>query len=92
MSFTLSNNFLLNSRGLSWADGGGIVWTFNKNTNTISANFSDPNLFPLSTGWGTPVNGAVQNNFDGSAATLAETRAAVAELIANFIAAGAIAA
>lgn len=35
---------------------------------------------PIS-GWGTPTGGAVQNDYSGSAATLAETSAAVAEII-----------
>lgn len=33
------------------------------------------------TGWGTPTGAAVQNNYSGSAATLAQTSAAVAEII-----------
>jgi hypothetical protein len=33
------------------------------------------------TGWGTPTNPAVQSNYSGSAATLAQTSAAVAEII-----------
>jgi hypothetical protein len=41
-----------------------------------------------SIGWGTPVNAAVQNNFDGAAATLAQTSAALAELIMNLKAFG----
>ncbi len=36
-----------------------------------------------STGWGTPTNAAAQNNFNGSSATLAQTSAAVAQLIAT---------
>lgn len=35
-----------------------------------------------STGWGTPTGGSVSNNFAGASATLAQTSAAVAELIA----------
>jgi hypothetical protein len=35
-----------------------------------------------STGWGTPTNASVQNNFTGSSATLAQTGAAVAQIIA----------
>jgi hypothetical protein len=34
-----------------------------------------------STGWGTPTGASVSNNFNGAAATLAQTSAAVAELI-----------
>src|ERR1700674_2341409 len=32
-----TQNFLQNARGLTIADGGGIVWSFNKNTNTLTA-------------------------------------------------------
>jgi hypothetical protein len=35
-----------------------------------------------STGWGTPTNASVQNNFAGSSATLAQTGAAVGQIIA----------
>lgn len=38
-----------------------------------------------SAGWGTPTGNVVQNNFSGSGATLAQTSAAVAELIVNLI-------
>jgi hypothetical protein len=41
-----------------------------------------------STGWGTPTGASVANNFSGSAATLPQTSAAVAELIAILKAAG----
>jgi hypothetical protein len=41
-----------------------------------------------SAGWGAPTGAVVQNNFSGTAATLAQTSAAVAELIANLISAG----
>lgn len=37
MSVSLTSNFLLNARGLVFADGGGLVWSFNKNTNTLTA-------------------------------------------------------
>lgn len=37
---------------------------------------------PQSTGWGTPTGGAVSNNFAGASATLAQTSAAVAQIIA----------
>lgn len=37
--------------------------------------------FSQSTGWGTPTGAAVENNYSGSAATLAQTSAAVAKII-----------
>lgn len=37
MSVFLNNNFLLNSRGLTLLDGGGLTWSINKNTNAITA-------------------------------------------------------
>lgn len=37
MSFSLSSNFFGNARGITFADGGGVTWTFNSNTNTVSA-------------------------------------------------------
>lgn len=40
MSFALTSNFFLNARGLSFLDGGGVAWSFNKNTNVISATAS----------------------------------------------------
>lgn len=40
------------------------------------------------TGWGTPTGAAVQSNFSGSSATLAQTSAAVAKIITDLKAAG----
>lgn len=37
MTVTLTGNFFANARGLTISDGGGIAWTFNKNTNTLTA-------------------------------------------------------
>lgn len=37
MSFSLSSNFFSNARGVTFQDGGGVAWTFNKNTNAITA-------------------------------------------------------
>lgn len=34
---TLTSNFFKNARGLTISDGGGVTWSFNKNTNTLSA-------------------------------------------------------
>lgn len=38
MSFSLKNNFWINARGVSYADSASVTWSFNANTNTISAN------------------------------------------------------
>lgn len=40
MTINLTKNFLSNSRGLSLTDGGGVVWSINKNTNSITATVS----------------------------------------------------
>lgn len=40
MSFALKQAFFANARGLTFADGGGVTWSFNSNTNTVSANAS----------------------------------------------------
>lgn len=40
MSLSLTGNFFLNARGVTFADGGGVSWSFNPNTNEISANAS----------------------------------------------------
>lgn len=37
MSVNVTSNFLLNSRGFTLTDGGGITWTINKATNAITA-------------------------------------------------------
>lgn len=37
MSVSLTSNFFLNARGITFADGGGLVWAFNRNTNTLTA-------------------------------------------------------
>lgn len=37
MSISLSSNFFSNARGVTFADGGGVTWSFNKNTNTLTA-------------------------------------------------------
>lgn len=37
MTVKISNNFLLNARGITLLDGGGVTWAINKNTNEISA-------------------------------------------------------
>lgn len=36
MSFSLTSNFFSNARGITFADGGGITWSFNKNTNAVT--------------------------------------------------------
>src|SRR6185437_4609654 len=35
-SVPLTSNFFKNARGLTIADGGGVTWSFNKNTNTLT--------------------------------------------------------
>lgn len=37
MSVSLTNNFWLNSRGLTYGDSASVTWSFNKSTNTLSA-------------------------------------------------------
>jgi hypothetical protein len=37
MTVKLTANFLANTRGITFADGGGIAWTFNQTTNTLTA-------------------------------------------------------
>lgn len=36
MSFALTSNFFTNARGITFADGGGVTWSLNRNTNTIT--------------------------------------------------------
>lgn len=40
MSFSLTANFLANARGLTFADGSGINWALNPNTNVITASYT----------------------------------------------------
>lgn len=40
VSVSLSNNFWLHARGITLGDGGGITWSFNPQTNTLTANGS----------------------------------------------------
>jgi hypothetical protein len=37
MTVKLTSNFLSNSRGITFLDGGGITWTFNQATNALTA-------------------------------------------------------
>lgn len=37
MTVKLTSNFFSNARGITFADGGGLVWSLNANTNTIAA-------------------------------------------------------
>lgn len=91
MSVSLTNNFFLNARGLTLADGGGVTWSINKNTNAISATVSGASAWPINTGWGTPTGGSVQNNFAaGAGQTMAVASAAIAEIIAVLKSAGII--
>lgn len=90
MSAILKNNFFLNARGLTFADGGGVTWAINKNTNAISATITGASAWPINTGWGVPTGGIIENNFAGGSASLAVTSAAVAEIIAVLKSAGII--
>lgn len=67
----------------------GLPWSQITGTPTTLAGYGLPNA--VSSGWGAPTGAAVQNNYSGAAATLAQTSAALAELIANLITAGVIA-
>lgn len=82
----------LNSRGEISSSAGvsqqcfltpGVVYTFtlyDSNGNQVNQAQS-VGLAVQSSGWGTPTGAAVQNDYSGGAATLAETSAALAELI-----------
>lgn len=37
MSFSLASNFFQNARGITFSDANGVTWSFNKNTNVITA-------------------------------------------------------
>lgn len=50
MTVTLTSNFLQNARGLTFVDGGGVTWSFNPNTNSLTA-----------TSGGTPGAGSITN-------------------------------
>ena len=92
MSFNLTGNFLGNCRGIAFADGGGVTWTFNKNTNTASASITGGSSWPLATGFGTPTGNSVVANFSGTAATTSQMQATIAEILVVLKAAGIIAA
>lgn len=92
LATALPNPIPLNSRGeISSASGAsqqcfltpGIVYTFT--IYDAEGNQVDQAQYvgaaAVSTGWGTPTGAAVQNDYSGSSATLAETSAALAELI-----------
>jgi hypothetical protein len=72
--------------GPQWSTG--LPWSQITGTPTSLSGYGLPNN--VSSGWGAPTGGAVQNNFSGAGATLAQTSAAVAQLIANLITAGII--
>lgn len=92
MSFSLASNFFLNARGVTFADGGGITWTFNPNTNTIEGSTSGGSAWPIASGFGTPTGAAVVANFSGTAATNAQMQATIAEILTVLKSAGIIAA
>lgn len=83
MSISFTSNFLLNARGLTFADGGGLVWSFNKNTNTLTATggsggvlssvgLADTSTSPILTVGGSPLtaNGAINITLKTQAAGL----------------------
>lgn len=43
---TLTQNFLANARGFTFGDGGGIVWSFNASTNTLTGAVSGTGITP----------------------------------------------
>lgn len=92
MSVSLTSSFFLNSRGLTLADGGGVTWSINKNTNVISASITGGSAWPVATGFGTPTGASVVTNFSGTAATNAQMQATIAEILNVLKTAGLIAA
>lgn len=45
-SVALTQSFLANARGVTFADGGGATWSFNPNTNTLSLSVSGTGIVP----------------------------------------------
>lgn len=82
MSVAFTGNFLSNAYGIKFKDSVSVAWTFNKNTNELTATAGGAAASPDSTGWGTSTGGLVENNFAGGSASLAVTSAAVAKIIA----------
>lgn len=59
MSASLTSNFFLNARGLTFADGNGFTWSFNTNTNSLSVAgtaLSSVSVRDSITGGGTPAS------------------------------------
>lgn len=92
MSVFLTNNFLKNASGITLGDGGGATWSINKNTNVITATINGSPTWPIASGFGTPTGNSIIANFPGASATLAQTSATVAEILAVLKSAGLIAA
>ena len=88
----LTANFLKNARGFTFADGGGVTWSFNQATNTLSASVSGGGAWPINTGWGAPVGGVIINNYNitDAGGANSNTNKCVAEIIAVLKAAGII--
>lgn len=92
MSVSLTSNFLRNTRGITLGDGGGVTWSISKNTNVITGTINGSPTWPIASGFGTPTGNSVIANFPGASATLAQTSATVAEILAVLKSAGIIAA
>jgi hypothetical protein len=85
-----SGSSYLSSAGNEYAGGvtfaGPWVTLTSMDSGTITNSATGTKVYTLPatlTGWGTPTNGSVQNNFAGSSATLAQTGAAVSQIIAT---------
>lgn len=78
MSFSLTNNFFANARAVTFTDGGGVTWSFNKNTNSITATVSASSVSPLTTKgdiWGfSTVNARIPVGSNGNVLTADSTQ------------------
>lgn len=71
MSVQLTQNFLGNSRGITFTDGGGATWSFNPNTNSLSLAVSGTGITPGSVSNSDLANmnaNTIKGNNTGSAA------------------------
>lgn len=80
-SVKLTGNFLATARCLIFADGGGITWTFNSNTNTLQASGSGGGV----TGFANPSAKVGPTAVNGTAMTaMASDSAPPIDLTANY--------
>ena len=70
------------------SNAGGFTVSTCDNSGNVTANLFQVANGSVLAGWGAPTGAAVQNNYSGAAATLPQTSAAVAEIIAKLIATG----